>query len=256
MGLQAGLKRDAHSSMNTSSISVATITFARDDEEARLIVDGLSSLAATSMPMAISDGGSPAAVVAALAAIPGAAMVPPRERGLVHQVQASAQAAADRARPFILYTESDKQRFFEQSLAAFVSSAPENDDIGIVLAARTDAAFATFPPLQRFCENTINVLTGEATGVVADYSYGPFLMRRELAERLAGVPAHIGWGWRHYIFATAAQLGLRIHAIPGDHPCPENQRQEDAGERLHRLRQLSQNVDGLVLASRSQGPLS
>jgi hypothetical protein len=239
--------------MNTTSISVATITLARDDGEARLIVDGLSSLAATGMPIAVSDGGSPPAVVAAITAIPGVALVPPGERGLIPQVQASLQAAADRARPFILYTESDKQRFFEQSLAAFLSLTPEADDVGIVLAGRTEGAFATFPPLQRFCETTISVLTAEATGVVADYSYGPFLMRRDLAERLATVPPRLGWGWRHYIFATAAQLGFRIVPIAGDHPCPEHQRQEDADERLHRLRQLSQNVDGLVLAASALG---
>lgn len=179
-------------------------------------------------------------------------MVPPRERGLVHQVQTSVRAAAEWARPFILYTESDKLQFFQRSLAAFLNSAPDGEDVGIVLACRTEVAFATFPPLQRFCENTINVLTGEATSVIADYSYGPFLMRRALAERLEAVPARLGWGWRHYIFATAAQLGFRIVTVPGDHLCPENQRQEDAGERIHRLRQLSQNVDGLVLAGSSR----
>ena len=235
--------------MKTTNISVATVTWARDDDEAKVIVGGLRSLAGTGMPLAISDGGSAPAVTAALAALPGAVMVPPRERGLVHQVQAAVAAAAEWARPFIIYTESDKQRFMEGSVASFVSSAPADDDVGVVLASRTEAALATFPPLQRFCETTINVLTGETAGVVADYSYGPFLMRRELAERLDAVPARIGWGWRHYIFATAAQLGLRIVGIDGDHRCPEHQREEDAGERLHRLRQLSQNVDGLVLAT-------
>lgn len=234
--------------MDTTSISVATVSWARDDGEARLIVDALSSLGAMGMPLAISDGGSPPAVVAALQALPGTTMVRPGARGLVPQVQASIAAAAERGRPFILYTESDKQHFFEASLGAFLSAASDEEDVGIVLASRTDAALATFPPRQRFCETTINVLTGETTGVVADYSYGPFLMRRELAERLSDVPTRIGWGWRHYIFATAARLGLRVVAIPGDHPCPLDQRQEDAGERLHRLRQLSQNVDGLVLA--------
>lgn len=235
--------------MNTTSISVATITWARDEAEARLIVDALSSLAAARMPIAIADGGSPPDVVDVLAGLPDVSMVPCRERGLIHQVQASVSAAADRDRPFILYTESDKHEFFNESLAAFLSAASDTDDVGVVLACRTESAFATFPPLQRFCETTINVLTGETTGVVADYSYGPFLMRRELAARLGAVPARIGWGWRHYIFATAAQLGYRIAAIPGDHMCPEHQRQEDAAERVHRLRQLSQNVDGLVLAS-------
>ena len=238
--------------MRPASISIATITWARDENEASLILDAVTTLAGAGMPVAISDGGSPPEVVSALAAIPRVSIVPPRERGLVHQVRASVTAAAAQARPFILYTESDKRQFFEQSLAAFLSAAPEDEKVGIVLASRTEAAFATFPSLQRFCETTINVLTGETTGVVADYSYGPFLMRRDVAERLDGLSARIGWGWRHYIFAAAAQLGFRIVAIAGDYPCPVDQRQEDVGERTHRMRQLSQNVDGLVLASTGQ----
>ena len=235
--------------MSPGNISVATITWARDPEEAPLIVEAVTVLAGAGMPVAISDGGSPPQVLAALAAIPRVSMVPPIERGLLSQVQVSVAAAAAQARPFIFYTESDKRQFFEQSLAAFLAAAPDDDAVGVVLASRTDAAFATFPSLQRFCETTINVLTGEATGVVADYSYGPFLMRRELAERLAALPARIGWGWRHFIFAAAAQLGFRIVAIDGGYQCPVDQRHEDAGERTHRLRQLSQNVEGLVLAS-------
>jgi hypothetical protein len=234
--------------MTLGDVAVATITWARDVEEERLILDGLTRLGSMGMPVAISDGGSPARVLDALSRIDGTVMAPPAERGLVPQVKASLQAAAATGRPFLLYTESDKEQFFDQSLEGFISRAPVGNDVGVVVAARSAGSFGTFPALQRFAESTINVLTSDATGVPADYSYGPFLMRGEVAARLADVPASIGWGWRHYLFATAARLGLRVIIDVGDYPCPENQRHEDTPERIHRMRQLSQNVEGLVLA--------
>ena len=234
--------------MTLGDVAVATITWARDAAEERLIVDAMTRLGSLRMPLAISDGGSPAHVVEALSRIDGAVMAAPAERGLVPQVKASLQAAAATGRPFLLYTESDKQQFFDQALEGFIARAPGGDDVGVVVACRSAETFATFPALQRFTESTINVLTSDATGVPADYSYGPFLMRRDLAEQLAHVPSSIGWGWRHYLFATAARLGLRVIIEVGDYPCPEDQRGEDTPERIHRMRQLSQNVEGLVLA--------
>jgi hypothetical protein len=57
-----------------------------------------------------------------------------------------------------------------------------------------------------------------------------------------------GWGWRPFVFALAARMGLGVTLLEGDYLCPPDQRGEDAGERLHRIRQLQQNVRGLILA--------
>jgi hypothetical protein len=84
-------------------------------------------------------------------------------------------------------------------------------------------------------------------GEHGDYSYGPFLMRTTLAPHVQTLPHDIGWGWRHYIFAVAHRRGLHLAHVVDDLPCPEDQRTEDEGERLHRLRQLGQNVNGLLL---------
>lgn len=113
---------------------------------------------------------------------------------------------------------------------------------------RSDASFATFPATQRDAESTINRLTADTTGAPGDYSYGPFVMRRELVPLLSRVPAEIGWGWRHYIFAMASRQGYRVSHVVGDYRCPADQRADDGGQRVHRLRQLAQNVQGLVLA--------
>ena len=171
----------------------------------------------------------------------------PRHASLTGQVQATLDEAA-RANPdFILYTESDKARFFENGLGDFLRRADLGDRTGAVLAARSEASFATFPVLQQFTERTINELCGEFIGTPGDYSYGPFLLHRALVPRLAAIPPSIGWGWRHFVFATAARAGYKIHHVVGDYPCPPDQREENDAERLHRLRQLQQNIQGLLL---------
>jgi hypothetical protein len=39
-----------------------------------------------------------------------------------------------------------------------------------------------------------------------------------------------------------------------DLPCPPDQREDDLAERVHRLRQLSQNLQGVVLALQADVP--
>jgi hypothetical protein len=48
------------------------------------------------------------------------------------------------------------------------------------------------------------------------------------------------------VFRAAHAHPLPIVHLAGDYECPLDQRTEDDAERLHRLRQLSQNIDGLT----------
>lgn len=239
--------------MQLAQICVATVTLARDSAEEALIRDAATALAASGASIVVGDGGSPPSLVAALGLLPRTRVVAPRERGLVHQVKAAVAAALESDARFVLYTESDKATFFRAHLQPFVASIPEGADLGVGVAARDADAFATFPPLQRFTESTINRLTGDVVGQAADYSYGPFLMRRELAVRVLEVPEELGWGWRHFIFALGARLRYRTLAVTGPYACPPGQRHEGDEERIHRLRQLAQNIQGLVEVARA-GP--
>jgi hypothetical protein len=83
-------------------------------------------------------------------------------------------------------------------------------------------------------------------GIRGDYSYGPFVMHRALVQHVSGLEGHLGWGWRHSTFLAASRSGQRVVPVYGDYPCPPDQCDEDDGERRHRLRQLSQNILGLV----------
>jgi hypothetical protein len=228
-------------------VCVATITLARDAAEEQLIRRGLNALSAAALPIVIADGGSGDAFLSFARSLPQTTIVNPTERGLVPQVNASLGGTLRLLPRFILYAESDKQMFFEQKLARFLLEAPLGDDVGVVLAARSEASFQTFPPTQRVAETAINTLTGDTVGEPGDYSYGPFLLHRSLVPHMSRVKPEIGWGWRHYLFALAARIGLRVVHIVDELPCPEDQREEDDDERVHRLKQLAQNVNGLLL---------
>ena len=219
------------------------MTLARDDRQADTLLDALRSLARHHIAIFVADGGSPQPFVDALARIP-VTLVPPRGRHLVGQVEASVHAAAATGAPFILYTEPDKQTFFDTHLDGFLAAAPRDRDVGIALAARSNAAFETFPAFQQRTERSFNELCGEIVGEQTDYLYGPFLLNAALVAELADLDASVGWGWRPFLFNRARRRGYRIAWFAGDYACPIDQRGDQ--ERAHRLRQLSQNADGLA----------
>jgi len=232
--------------MHAGDVAVTTITWARSPSEGIVLRRSLERLAALGFPVAVADAGTDTAFSTFAGALPRFTVVIPKERGLVSQVRASLALAATFDRPFILYTEPDKERFFEQQLAEFIRRAPGGRGTGVVVATRSDEALSTFPTMQRYTEGVINHLAGDVLGVAGDYSYGPFLIARDLVPPLLGLDSDLGWGWRHAAFASAIARGRQIHHVTGDYVCPPDQREESDVERVHRLRQLSENVRGLI----------
>jgi len=228
-------------------ICIATVTRARDEQEQQLLRKSLLLLADRGLSIVVADRDSGTGLRDFLASRSRVRLVSPRGPSLVGQIQASLGEAARTDAEFILYTESDKVLFFKDGLDDFIRRAALGDRTGAVLAARSEASFATFPPLQQFTERTINELCAKFIGAPGDYSYGPFLLHRALVPRVSAIPSDAGWGWRHFMFAAAARPGYRIRHIVGDYPCPPGQRDENEAERLHRVRQLQQNVRGLLL---------
>lgn len=225
---------------------VATIAWARDDDEERLLRRALESLASLGLPVAVADKGTRAGFAGFLERLPQFTVTAGRQDSLVAQAQASLREAAKNGRDYILYTESDKRQFFVEGLEPFVRAAPAADDVGIVVAARSARAFGTFPPVQRYTERVINELWERFGAEAGDYSYGPMLLKRELVPLLDGAGVDLGWGWRHFTFGATRRLGYRVVRVDGDYACPPDQRTEDERDRVHRARQLAQNVEGLV----------
>jgi hypothetical protein len=235
-------------SINHADVVVATMTRVRSAEEGELILRGLTRVAESGLPIVIADRDSPREFCDRLGALAGVTIVEPDGAGLVGQVAASVLGAIGRDRRFVLYTEPDKEDFFRGGLAGFLRCAQWSEDSAAILAARSRAAFATFPGFQQLTEQAANDLCAEAIGVATDYFYGPFVMDHQTARYLTDAPRDLGWGWRPYVFACAANDHRSLTAIEGHFECPRDQRSENDAEKTHRVRQLTENVRGLFAA--------
>lgn len=244
--------------MRGDAVVVATMTLARGMAEEEVLRTSLDVLRRSGMPVVVSDGGSTGRFVSFLETLEGVTLAAPRQPGLVGQVMASLRAAREGGALEILYTEPDKQGFFAEKLADFLAQA-RGSGAPLAIAARSLNSFATFPATQRFTETVANQVVASCTGVAGDYCYGPFVMRADVAGYLADdlaedaaagavLPGSVGWGWRPFLFTAAHRLGRAMVHIVDDFPCPIDQRQEDEGQRVHRLRQLAQNIDGVARA--------
>jgi hypothetical protein len=233
--------------MDYGEVAVATMTWARDAAEERRLRESLPLLAGLGPPVFVTDGGSGRPFLDFLQALPHFRVSEAGARGVWPQARASIRAAADATDArFVLYTEPDKRDFFRGGLREFVEGATADEDVGVVLASRSAESFATFPEFQRRTETAINRCCAEVLGVEADFTYGPFLLNRALIPHLSRAADAIGWGWRPYAFGTARALGYRILQWEGSPPCPPEQREDGKAERLYRVRQLGQNIQGLV----------
>ncbi len=188
--------------------------------------------------------------VAKLQTLDNCTVTVPGQPGLWQQAKTALVAASGLGLPFVLYTEPDKADFFAQHLQNFIAAFKGSDDTGIYLASRTAKAFCTFAPFQQMTETTINNCCAELVAQPFDYTYGPFIINTALLPHLANLPNNIGWGWRPFAFAVAHHLGYAVNAYKADFACPKSQQTDTTHERVYRMRQLSENLNGLVLAAK------
>ncbi|RYZ54600.1 MAG: hypothetical protein EOO14_14115 [Chitinophagaceae bacterium] len=233
--------------MDRASLAIATITWARDKEEEILLGESLTALSRVGIPVFVTDGGSSPAHQEHVRSLPNVLLF--EAKGLWAQAKKSLTEARLAGAKTILYTEPDKLDFFQQHLPTFLESSGWEKGRGVVLAARSATAFASFPAFQQMTERTINRCCAELTGLETDYLYGPFLFDAEILSHLDVLPETCGWGWRSFLFAKAHLLGYKLAEVDGDYFCPPAQRADDQTERVYRMKQLAQNIDGLVLAA-------
>ncbi len=225
-------------------IAIATITRARTEEESAVVLRALEVLSRGSMPVFYSDGGSTTEFLSRLRQFRN---FHPAEAGvnLVAQVKAAVRSAASGA-AIVLYTEPDKQGFFETGLADVIQRACELRP-AVLIAARNKDSFATFPEGQQRMEAAFREVASVFLGPLPDLLYGPLALDPALvAEYMESLPEDLGWGWRPYVVARCIGDGKRIAVHEAYFPCPEEQRGEDEEHhRLYRLKQLEDNVRGL-----------
>jgi hypothetical protein len=236
--------------MNISELSIATISWARDEEEEKLLRESLQQLAKLERPVYITDGGSTSSFLDFLTGFPNFVILKAEEKGVWAQAKKSLSEAYKNASPFILYTEPDKLDFFENGLPRMLDEVTVDEQLGVITASRSTKGFATFPAFQQMTETTINNCCNEVIGYNVDYTYGPFILNTKLVPYVDLIQDDIGWGWRPYVFGIAKRLGYKVEAFKHDFSCPLTQQEDSAKERVYRMKQLSQNIQGIVLSTR------
>lgn len=240
--------------MDKNRIAIATMTWGRDEREESLLRESLSILAQAEIATFVADGGSRREFLQFLRNFSNFHTFDAASSGVFPQVKHSLRAAARSEADFIFYTEPDKNFFFESKLLDFFAAAPPDENVGIVLAARSTDSFATFPEFQQYTETVVNNLCAEIISEQGDYTYGPFLFNRKLAGYLNLANDNLGWGWRPFLFSMAKRKGYKIVRLENDYPCPLEQREDSQSERIYRMKQLSENIEGLVLSAKISLP--
>ncbi|MES2462108.1 MAG: hypothetical protein V4671_16100, partial [Armatimonadota bacterium] len=237
----------------TPDFAIAAPILARNPQESKILLASVERLAAHG-PVFLADGGSIEGFTDRLSEFSDVQVqvTPGSGPRLLAQVRLALASASESGCSYILYTEPDKQWFFENRLSAFLKFySSQKTDVGIYVPARNPISFRTFPAGQQTPERLFNTLAAETLGAVQDYLYGPLLIRRDLIPYLEPIPADIGWGWRIFLLTIACRLGMPLVPWEADLPCPIEQRgEDDARSRTYRLEQMAQNVRGLALGRR------
>jgi len=236
--------------MKKNEIAIATITRVRDAQEDILLREAMRSLSQQDIPVVVVDRGSSPDFIVFLKSLPNAIVLTSSATGLMGQVQLSIATASDLGTKYILYTESDKDLFFKTRLHQFIAEASGVESTGVFVAARTPDSFKTFPDYQVYAETVANELYADMFGQPGDYCYGPMLMSRALVPCLSSIEGDIGWGWRFYLLGVAHKCGFHIALSALDLRCPPEQAdRRSEWDRADRIRQLLENLQGLLLAS-------
>jgi hypothetical protein len=224
------------------------MTRARNDAEAEAAIASLTALSALGLPIFASDANSIPAFREAVRQIPDLRSCEPGA-SLVAQVKSAMRAAAAEGHRYVFYSEPDKREFFTNGARAFLSAAREQNGAAILIAARDEASFATFPIGQQTTERAVQQIAGVFLGPVPDLLYGPLVLDLETAlPQFDAIPDDLVWGWRLYLIARAVKSSRGVRGFAGSFPCPLDQRDEDdPASRLYRLEQARQCLEGIRL---------
>lgn len=179
-------------------IVIATIAWARNKKEEKIILKTLTELNKLGLPIVLTDESrSKFPLLKKVSGLKNLRVF--RANGLDAKIKKSLLEAS-RLNQFIFYTESDKLNFVRNHAKSFLNKFFKSPR-GFWLLARLPSNFNKLPNYQRMMEYFLGDSFGALAGIGRkDISYGPRIFPASLVKYLMAIKFKIGWGWQTYFF--------------------------------------------------------
>lgn len=225
-----------------SKIVIATVSWARNEKEKKLILDTLSELDKLGLPIILTDqADSRFPLIKEAKKLKNVQIF--REKTLYSKVKRSFTKASEIG-DSIFYTESDKLSFVKSHARDFINQYLTNRNV-VLLSARSNETFQKLPRYQKAMEHFLAITFGSLTNKpwVMDISYGPRIFSTSLVKYLKFVKEDIGFGWQAYLLTIATRLGIPIRIINYHVESPEDI-QDEKEVVLFRMKQAGDYFKG------------
>jgi hypothetical protein len=141
--------------MKANGLIVATISWARNEGEEKVLRTSLQQLAELDIRVCITDGGSTGSFLEFLHSIPH--FIVRRAQGLWPQARLSITTAMENGAKYIFYTEPDKLQFFSNHLKQMFN-AIEIEETGVVVASRSPKVFQAFRHFSKLRKQPLTIV--------------------------------------------------------------------------------------------------
>jgi hypothetical protein len=235
-----------------SDIAIATVSWIRTKEEAKVVLETIKYLSQLDIPVIIADGGSPEQYKQKIRTFPNVTLL--ETKGLDSQLLISHQEAAKVA-DYIFYLHTDKLDFARDVALKLIKKYRELPEKGMFIPSRTAESRETYLPYQKITEEFLNYFIGEYIGIPKDYFAGPAIYPATLVKYLKQIKGEIGWGIEAYFYVLAKRLNMPFEFYPCYFTAPVDVIDEDE-VRLYRLKIVNWQIEGFAQAVNLETTLS
>ncbi len=225
-----------------SKICIATVTWARNLSEKKIILKTLKMLSELGYPIVVADERNAATPLTAdLKKIKNVKVF--TASGFDKKAKLSLSRAAAIS-DYIFWIEADKFEFAKNHAKNFINHYLKNP-CGTLLPGRSASSFFQYPKFQQTLEKFLFYITAELLSKpLLDVCYGPRIFPSVLVEFLSHLKRDIGFGFQAYLLAINSRLNLPVNQINYKiSPPPDIQSANVI--KLYRLQQAQDWIEGL-----------
>lgn len=228
--------------MDSNRIAIATFTLARSKGEEKLIEETIQSLSLLSIPIVISDSGSPLSFIKKVKKIENVILINHNAGTFIEQIISSHKEAA-KLSPHIFFLQTDKLDFAKKYAKKMIDEYTNSSKKGMFIAIRGNDTLQKYPHFQRKQEEFLNYFISDYTGIKGDYVAGPKIYPSSIVKYLDQINEEIGWGVEAFFYVIAKRLNLSFDFFP-IRITPPDDIDDAKTSKLYRLKILQWELDG------------